>query len=96
MEISGLKDFMIKPRIHRVYNRDNHEFRVMDIELTNKNYIVLDSPINMTGFYFFIRRKTGAGLPVNNERRQKDFLITAKRRYTDDHADGFRGYCPGK
>jgi len=49
--------FYIKPRIHRVYNRDNHEYRVMDIELTNKNYIVLDSPINMTDFTFLFEEK---------------------------------------
>jgi hypothetical protein len=37
--------FYTKPRIHRVFNRDSHEYRVMDIELTNKNYIPIDSPI---------------------------------------------------
>jgi hypothetical protein len=44
--------FYLKPRIHRVFNRDNHEFRVMDIELTNKNYIVPDPPIKNESFTF--------------------------------------------
>ncbi len=49
--------FYVKPRIHRVYNRDSHEFRVMDIELTNKNYIALDSPIKNGAFTFLFDEK---------------------------------------
>jgi len=49
--------FYIKPRIHRVFNRDNHEYRVMDIELTNKNYIGLDSPIKKESFTFLFEEK---------------------------------------
>jgi hypothetical protein len=49
--------FYSKSRIHRVYNRDTHEFRVMDIELTNKNYIVLDSPIKEEAFSFLFEEK---------------------------------------
>ena len=37
--------FYTQPRIHRVWNSDTLEYHVMDIELTNKNYIILDSPI---------------------------------------------------
>lgn len=33
------------PRIHRVWNSDTAEFHVMDIELPNKNYMVIDSVI---------------------------------------------------
>ena len=33
--------FYEKSRIHRVWNSDSSEFHVMDIELTNKNYITI-------------------------------------------------------
>jgi hypothetical protein len=49
--------FYIKPRIHRVFNRDNHEYHVMDIELTNKNYVGLDSPIKKESFTFLFEEK---------------------------------------
>lgn len=42
--------FYFKPRIHRVYNCDTHEFRVMDIELTNNNFIEIDSAIQQQAF----------------------------------------------
>ena len=49
--------FYSKPRIHRVYNRDTHEFRVMDIELTNKNYVELEPPINKPFFVFLFEER---------------------------------------
>jgi hypothetical protein len=49
--------FYVKPRIHRVYNSDDHLFNVMDIELTNKNYITIDSPIVQEGFTFLFEEK---------------------------------------
>ncbi len=56
-KISGLKVFMKQPRIHRVWNSDTTEFHVMDIELTNKNYITIDSPIHQAGFYILFDEK---------------------------------------
>jgi hypothetical protein len=49
--------FYTKPRIHRVWNRDTSEFRVMDIELTNKSYMVLDSPVKQASLTFLFDEK---------------------------------------
>ena len=49
--------FYIKPRIHRVYNNDEHVFNVMDIELTNKNFITIDSPITQEAFTFLFEEQ---------------------------------------
>jgi hypothetical protein len=42
--------FYKQPRIHRVWNSDISEYHVMDIELTNKKFIVIDSPIRQKVF----------------------------------------------
>jgi hypothetical protein len=49
--------FYEKPRIHRVWNSDNSEFHVMDIELTNKNFITIDGPIKQAPFTFLFDQK---------------------------------------
>jgi hypothetical protein len=49
--------FYLQPRIHRVWNRDTVEFHVMDIELPNKNYIVIDPPILQKGFIYLFDEK---------------------------------------
>lgn len=49
--------FYEKPRIHRVWNNDSAEFHVMDIELTNKNYITIDEPIKKAPFTFLFDEK---------------------------------------
>jgi hypothetical protein len=49
--------FYKQPRIHRVWNSDTIEFHVMDIELTNKNYILIDPPIKQEGFAFLFEEK---------------------------------------
>jgi hypothetical protein len=49
--------FYEKPRIHRVWNSDKTEFHVMDIELTNKNYISIDPPIKQASFTFLFEKK---------------------------------------
>src|SRR5450755_4137458 len=41
------ESFQNKPRIHRVWNSDTTEYHVMDIELTNKKYVVIDPPIRL-------------------------------------------------
>ena len=51
------EDFYLKSRIHRVFNNDQHEFHVMDIELTNKNYKVIDSPLRQVSFSFLFEEK---------------------------------------
>jgi hypothetical protein len=49
--------FYEKPRIHRVWNSDSSEFHVMDIELTNKNNIVLNEPIKQAPFVYLFDEK---------------------------------------
>src|ERR1700733_3206273 len=49
--------FYEKPRIHRVWNSDSSEFHVMDIELTNKNYVAIDRPIKLSPFTFLFDEK---------------------------------------
>ncbi|HLA59258.1 MAG TPA: hypothetical protein VK622_10875 [Puia sp.] len=49
--------FYEKPRIHRVWNSDSSEFHVMDIELTNKNYITIDGPVKQVPFTFLFDEK---------------------------------------
>jgi hypothetical protein len=49
--------FYVKPRIHRVFNNDDHIFQVMDIELTNKNFVTIDSPINQEGITLLFEEK---------------------------------------
>jgi len=49
--------FYEKPRIHRVWNSDSAEFHVMDIELTNKNYVKIDEPIKQAPFTFLFDEK---------------------------------------
>ena len=49
--------FYEKPRIHRVWNSDSTEFHVMDIELTNKNYITIEGSIKQAPFTFLFDEK---------------------------------------
>jgi hypothetical protein len=49
--------FYTAPRIHRVWNSDTKEYHVMDIELTNKNYITLEPPIQQEAFTFLFDQK---------------------------------------
>jgi hypothetical protein len=75
--------FYIQPRIHRVYNRDTHEYRVMDIELTNKNYSPIDSPIKQEAFTFLFEEKPvrayrfllNSGDKISIQPRKADILL---------------------
>jgi hypothetical protein len=75
--------FYIKPRIHRVYNSDDHIFHVMDIELTNKNFVTIDSPINQEGITFLFEEKPvrayrmhiSPGHTVSIQPRKADVLL---------------------
>ena len=49
--------FYKQPRIHRVWNSDTLEYHVMDIELTNKNFITIDSPIRQKAFTLLFDEK---------------------------------------
>lgn len=75
--------FYSKPRIHRVYNSDRHEFRVMDIELTNKNIIDIDPAIEQEAFSLVFeeiqvrayRLKLLPGAMVSLEPRKADIIM---------------------
>jgi hypothetical protein len=49
--------FYRMPRIHRVWNSDTAEFHVMDVELPNNNYVVIDSPLYQPQFTFLFEDK---------------------------------------
>lgn len=49
--------FYKQPRIHRVWNSDTAEYHVMDIELTNTKFIVIDSPIRQQAFSLLFDEK---------------------------------------
>jgi hypothetical protein len=49
--------FYKQPRIHRVWNSDTSEYHVMDIELTNKHFITIDSPIRQQAFSLLFDEK---------------------------------------
>jgi hypothetical protein len=72
--------FYEKPRIHRVWNSDSAEFHVMDIELTNKNYITFDEPVRKAPFTFLFDEK-----PVRAYRL--DLLSGANISILPDRAD---------
>jgi len=57
--------FYKQPRIHRVWNSDTTEYHVMDIELTNKNYIAIDPPLQQEGFTLLFDEKPVRGYRVN-------------------------------
>jgi hypothetical protein len=49
--------FYLKPRVHRVYNLDQHLYNVMDIELTNTDFKTIDPPINQGAYTFLFEEK---------------------------------------
>jgi hypothetical protein len=57
--------FYKQPRIHRVWNSDTTEYHVMDIELTNKNYISIDPPIQQAAFHLLFDEKPVRGYRMN-------------------------------
>jgi hypothetical protein len=44
------ESFHNQPRIHRVWNSDTAEYHVMDIELTSRNFKMIDSPLYQSVF----------------------------------------------
>jgi hypothetical protein len=70
--------FYVKPRIHRVFNRDSHEFRVMDIELTNKNYIELEPPIKNSSFVLLFEEKPVRAYRLLSDGKDSLFLPPRK------------------
>jgi hypothetical protein len=70
--------FYVKPRIHRVYNRDEHAFNVMDIELTNSNFINIDLPIQQEAFNFLFEEKPVRAYRLVLSKARKIFLEPRK------------------
>jgi hypothetical protein len=70
--------FYTQPRIHRVWNSDTAEFHVMDIELTKKNHISIDSPIIQKGFVFLFEEVPLRAYRVTLLAHQKIFLSERK------------------
>jgi hypothetical protein len=75
--------FYKKPRIHRVWNSDKSEFHVMDIELTNKNFITIREGTRQAPFEFLFDEKpvrayrldTGPGLNISLAGGKPDILM---------------------
>jgi hypothetical protein len=84
--------FYKQPRIHRVWNSDTAEYHVMDIELTNQNFISIDSPIHQQAFKLLFDEKpvrayslsTTNVVNINIPLRKADLLII---RLTDSNSD---------
>ena len=70
--------FYIKPRIHRVYNNDKHEYNVMDIELTNKKDIAIDPPITEETFRFLFDEKPVRAYRITMEASANIFVPARK------------------
>ena len=70
--------FYLKPRIHRVWNSDSSEFHVMDIELPNKNYKIIDSPIRQSSFTFLFDERPVRGYRLKLEPASKTFVESRK------------------
>jgi hypothetical protein len=70
--------FYEKPRIHRVWNSDTSEFHVMDIELTNKNYITIDPPIQQESFTFLFDEKPVRAYRLNLRPASKISVMASK------------------
>jgi hypothetical protein len=79
----SFEGFYMLPRIHRVWNSDTAEFHVMDIELPNKNYITIDSPIRQEAFTFLFEEKPvrayrlnlGPHLEISVKPRKAEILL---------------------
>lgn len=72
--------FYQKPRIHRVFNIDEHLFNVMDIELTNTNAKMIDPPITLEAFTFLFEEKPVRAYRVNLPQGQ---MISVQSRKAD-------------
>jgi hypothetical protein len=70
--------FYKQPRIHRVWNSDTAEFHVMDIELTKRNHISIDSPIHQEGFVFLFEEIPIRAYRVTLIAHQEIFLTERK------------------
>ncbi len=84
--------FYKQPRIHRVWNSDTAEYHVMDIELTNKNFISVDSPLHRQAFRLLFDEKPVRAylltmmnlVNLNIPARKADLLMI---RLTDSNLD---------
>jgi hypothetical protein len=91
------ESFQKQPRIHRVWNADTAEYHVMDIELTNKDFIPIDSPIRQPFFkllfdeipvrVYRLSLSTIGSLPIPS--RKADVLIVRLKDIPyDDYING--------
>ena len=84
--------FYKQPRVHRVWNSDTAEYHVMDIELTNKNFIAVDPPIHLQAFRLLFDEKPVRAyrlsmtnvVNLNVPARKADLLLI---RLTDSNLD---------
>ncbi|HVU56093.1 MAG TPA: hypothetical protein VHD83_13605 [Puia sp.] len=57
--------FYDTPRIHRVWNADDHEFHVIDMELPHKTHGAIDAPLTGEGFHLLFDEKPVRGYRVS-------------------------------
>jgi len=53
--------FYDTPRVHRVWNEDDHEFHVIDMELPHKPYAALGAPFKDTAFHLLFDERPVRG-----------------------------------
>ena len=56
--------FYDTPRIHRVWNADDHEFHVIDMELPHKTHVTIDPPLTGDAFRLLFDEKPVRGYRV--------------------------------
>jgi len=57
--------FYDTPRIHRVWNADDHEFHVIDMELLHKTHKAIDPPLTGAAFHLLFDEKPVRGYRVS-------------------------------
>lgn len=57
----SFEGFYIKPRIHRVWNKDTVEFHVMDVEVLTKGYGKADAPVHDNTLKLLFDEKSARG-----------------------------------
>jgi hypothetical protein len=75
--------FYTNPRIHRVWNSDTIDFHVMDIEILNKKYDEIDSPLQQNSIHMLFNEKPvrgyscllNAGSTMSLNKRRASILI---------------------
>jgi len=92
--------FYTSPRVHRVWNSDTVLFHVNDIELPNKNYITIDTPIVHPAFQYIMDEKPvraywlipPAGEDISLSARKADILMILMNEKTEGVAANKKGF----